>query len=767
MPYGSQPRLTLGAKRKRGTQPTASLARRAQCDIAQDGQAWPRRDSREVPIAFSNRGPGRMDNPTEATAGQPPHHLEFADPREPPTEKVPINLARARPATQEDLETGARKSRRRTKKCSLCGNMVETLSEAAASGTATCEVCGFRLVWAASSASSDPRPNGPAPVPDEPQGVDELDRWLSGDPAPTEPLTDWQQFGRWTSRHPRLTTLVSAVVVFVVMTALMSTIRHGHALARLSRTDRQLREALHGSCDAEAAAVENARLAAARLQEAQSERAARQIAERRLHKAEESRKLAEQRLAQVKLQQAETYRQVGLQVARELAAESQKVLSSQPTRSVFLASQAMRTTIREGGVPDRQVRQTLQDALSMAARRGFKGHLAAIQALTISPDGRWLVSGSNDATARLWDFAAEDPAAAAIVLRGHQRPLSAVAVTPNCRWLVTAGHDATAMLWDLAKPDPSEEPLVLKGHRGPINAIAVTANGRWLATVAGDLQTDDNTGRLWDLTRDDPSDSPIVLRGHDKPIVCVAISRDSHWIVTGSQDGTVRRFDLTARFPAADQTVFAGHEGTVSALAVSPDSQWMVTAGHDGTARVWELASPDPIPRSTILRGHTGAVSSVAVSPRGDLIATGSFDHTARLWRVGAPDPEATSVVLRGHEDRIHVLQFSPDGKCLVTGSSDRTARIWDLSAEQPGRTPIILRGHSDRVNSLAISPDGRWLATGSGNAQGPHDLDIRLWDLEVGGLLDAARNATAGLINDADRKQAFLNAARRVRSPQ
>jgi WD40 repeat protein len=706
-----------------------------------------------------------MDNPTEATAGQPPHHLEFADPRELPTEKVPVSPARAKPATQEDLETsahGARKLRRKTRKCSLCGNMVETLEQAAASGTATCEVCGFRLMWAAPNASSDPPPNDPASVADEPQEVDELDRWLSADPVRAEPPSDWLRFGRWTSRHPLLTAIVSLLVAFAVI----STIRYGHALAQLSRTDRQLQEALNGSREAEAVAVENTRLATALEREAATDRAARQIAERRLREAEESRKLAEQRLAQVRLQQAETYGQVRLQVAQELARESQEVLSSQPTRSVFLASQAMRTTIEEGGVPDRQLRQTLQDALSLAARRGFKGHLAAIQALTISPDGRWLVSGSNDGTARLWDFSAEDPAAA-IVLRGHQRPLSAVAITPNCRWLVTAGRDATAMLWDLAKPDPSEEPLVLKGHRGPINAIAVTANSRWLVTVAGDLQTDDNTGRLWDLTRDDPSDSPIVLRGHDKPVVCVAISRDSHWIVTGSQDGTVRRFDLTAQFPAAAQTVFVGHEGTVSAVAVSPDSQWMVTAGHDGTARVWELASPEPMPRSTILRGHTGPVSSVAVSPRGDLIATGSFDHTARLWMVGAPDPEATSVVLRGHEDRIHALQFSPDGRCLVTGSSDYTARIWDLREEHPGRTPIILRGHADRVNSLVISPDSRWLATGSGSAQGPRDFGIRLWDLEVDGLLDAARKATAGRISDADCRQAFLNAARRVGSPQ
>jgi len=703
-----------------------------------------------------------MDNPTEATADRPPHHLEFADPRELPTGRMPVSLDSAKPSTQED--TCERKSRRTIQKCSLCGNAVETLGQAPASATATCARCGFRLVWAAPHALSSPRPNAPPPVADECHEVDELDRWLSGEPLRTEPLGGWQRFERLRARHPRLTTLVSGLVVFLVMAALIGTNRYGRALSQLTRTERQLQEALKRSSNAEAMAVENAHLAAEQQEEARTERAARLAAERRLLEIEESLNLAENQLAQAKIQQAETYQQVRLRLAQELARESQEVLSSQPTRSVLLASQAMRTTVKEGGVPDRQVRQTLQDALSMAAQRGFEGHSAAIHALTISSDGRWLASGSNDSTARLWDINAEDPAAA-IVLRGHQRPLSAVAVTPDCRWLVTASHDATAMLWDLTKPDPSQEPLLLKGHSGPINAIAVSADGRWLATVAGDLGTDDNTARLWDLTRDDPSGSPIVLRGHNGPVVCVAISRDSHWVVTGSQDGSVRRFDLTARFPAANQTVFSGHERTVNAVAVSPDSRWMVTAGRDGTARIWQLASPQPIPRSTILRGHAGPVSSVAVSPRGDLIATGSFDHTARLWTVGAPDPAAASVVLQGHEDRIHVLQFSPDGRCLVTGSSDRTARIWDLSAEDPGRTPIVLRSHANRVDSLAISPNSRWLATGGGDVQGPHDLAVRLWDLKVEGLLDTARNTTAGRISDGDCQQAFLDAVRRTRS--
>ena len=70
--------------------------------------------------------------------------------------------------------------------------------------------------------------------------------------------------------------------------------------------------------------------------------------------------------------------------------------------------------------------------------------------MAISPDNRWVVTGSEDNTARLWDLSAEDPAANPIVLRGHGGAVRAVAISPDSRWLVTGSWDNTARLWDLS-----------------------------------------------------------------------------------------------------------------------------------------------------------------------------------------------------------------------------------------------------------------------------------------------------------------------------
>ena len=56
------------------------------------------------------------------------------------------------------------------------------------------------------------------------------------------------------------------------------------------------------------------------------------------------------------------------------------------------------------------------------------------------------MTGSEDKTARLWDLRAKDPAANPVVLRGHDGKVTAVAISPDNRWLVTGSADNTARL---------------------------------------------------------------------------------------------------------------------------------------------------------------------------------------------------------------------------------------------------------------------------------------------------------------------------------
>jgi hypothetical protein len=124
--------------------------------------------------------------------------------------------------------------------------------------------------------------------------------------------------------------------------------------------------------------------------------------------------------------------------SRRLAAESTSVLTKYPQRSVLLAVEAVKVEQSLHGVRVAAGEQSLREALGFIGGRLVARADGQITTVAISPDNRWLVTGSNDNTARLWDLSAKDPAANPVVLRGHEGAVDAVAISPDNRWVVTA-----------------------------------------------------------------------------------------------------------------------------------------------------------------------------------------------------------------------------------------------------------------------------------------------------------------------------------------
>ena len=364
-----------------------------------------------------------------------------------------------------------------------------------------------------------------------------------------------------------------------------------------------------------------------------------------------------------------------------------------------------------------------------------------VYALAFSPDGKWLATGSDDKSVRMWNLLDADPSNNPKPLKSGRGWGIQLAFSPDSQWLAGWGH------WGRSGSCGAMEPC---GSRQPVPPQRCSMDGgiglQPRRAVAGDARASDLDARgqygtrlVWDLTKPDPSSDPVRLPGHDY-LSDLAFSPDGTWLATGSTDFTAQLWNVSDSL--APPVVLRGHEGPILRVAFSHDGRHVATASKDQTVRLWTASSPtaEPLELRTLdgsarlsLWDLSGAelpsaprtLDNEQMSLKRALFSARTAsglrllrEQTITVSFTCFPQQAMRTMLCMIVEESLLQPIFSPDGHWLITaGVWDPTIKLWDLKASDPTSAPRLLRGHTTPVRSLAISADGHRLVAGEQKA--------------------------------------------------
>ncbi|MCA2717734.1 hypothetical protein [Microcystis sp. M169S2] len=416
--------------------------------------------------------------------------------------------------------------------------------------------------------------------------------------------------------------------------------------------------------------------------------------------------------------------------AESLGRYSLSLLNEHKNLEAFVEAIKAGKILQKQQAYNKNVTNALQELLNQKSERNrLEGHDSDVNSVNFSPDGKTLVSGSDDNTIKLWNV---ETGQEIRTLKGHDSAVYSVNFSPDGKTLVSGSYDNTIKLWDV-ETGRVIRTLTLKGHNELDLDVNFSPDGKTLVSGSGD-----KTIKLWNV---ETGQEIRTLKGHDDYVLSVNFSPDGKTLVSGSWDKTIKLWNVET---GEEIRTLKGHNYYVISVNFSPDDKTLVSGSADNTIKLWNVETGQEI---RTLKGHDYSVNSVNFSPDGKTLVSGSLDNTIKLWNVETGKEIRT---LKGHDEPVNSVNFSPDGKTLVSISpegktlvddsdEDKTIKLWDVETGQEIRT---LKGHDEPVNSVDFSPDGKTLVSSSFSwdkededtgMSGSGDKTIKLWNVETG----------------------------------
>lgn len=348
----------------------------------------------------------------------------------------------------------------------------------------------------------------------------------------------------------------------------------------------------------------------------------------------------------------------------------------------------------------------LWDLSAFKIKGTIAAHKHTVTCLALTPDGRKLISASEDMTTKVSDT---ETAQMLWVHESSMTRTTALTVSSDGLKLISGNTDGATILWDLEGPTQTRQ---LSLQLGCVRAIAAEAAGQF--AISG---SDDRTIRISPMDIGAPS---YTLVGHTDRITSLAVVKSlqgRRQCSSASLDGTVRLWDIDQGEPT---TNFAPMNSAV--VGIGPiDSRSVSAFTRDGVSNTVDLRSGSFSRPGAIRQSR---IAGFARSSQEGIVAVYDNDtYALEVWNLKATKCLQTHTL----DTRITGATFEAAGLSLIAVCQDVS-----VSVLSPFSHKILSRAwlSSDRAvyNLAATSTYHFFLATS-------WDNNLTLFDAQSGSI--------------------------------
>ncbi|HEX5058084.1 MAG TPA: protein kinase, partial [Kofleriaceae bacterium] len=443
-------------------------------------------------------------------------------------------------------------------------------------------------------------------------------------------------------------------------------------------------------------------LAAVGVESFRSVVAERDIARGERARAEEARASAEQRKRDLVLVQAETS------------------LRKDPTAA--LAWLKLHPVTEDDRM---HVIDVMDEALALgAARHVFRPGDWSLD-VAFTPDGKTLFAAVRDGRLRAYDVASGKVRE----LGKSLGPIEAVAVSPDGNWVVTGGGMGDLIAWPLH--DGARKILTERGR--PVMQVTFNSDSQRVLVdrdgIAEIVGLDGVVTKLgpesivrsavasadWSRRIGKIAPNQVAVLGENGTRLVAQTSNSIGFIALSPKGDTVVVQDSegvwTVPFTGGTLTKLASYDNKLNEVVWSPDGKKVALVGWLHYIALVDLATREV----KQLRGHTDAIYNAQFTRDSTTLLSAGDDGTARVWNVA----DGSSVALRGHDDDVYRARFSPDERTVATASLDGSVRVWPVD-----RSGARVLSEGSDILEMDVTGDRAQVTTKTGVAR---------WNLSTG----------------------------------